>query len=104
MEAGIGNAPISHRLQRRANLSQLPSRSLGKWSYRQDLRPQPLDYRSSALLLSYGRLKKLSGLAEAERIELPRPKGSITVFKTDKHASLAHLLFLKLAPGHGLAP
>jgi hypothetical protein len=30
-------------------------------------------------------------MAEAERIELPRPIKVITVFKTDKHASLAHL-------------
>lgn len=52
MAAGIGNAPISHRFQRRANLSQLPSL---KWSYRKDSHPQPLDYQSNALLLSYGR-------------------------------------------------
>ena len=30
-------------------------------------------------------------MAEAERIELPRPIKVITVFKTDKHASLANL-------------
>jgi len=38
--------------------------------------------------LSYG---TVGMLAEAERIELPRPVKVITVFKTDKHASLASL-------------
>jgi hypothetical protein len=35
-------------------------------------------------------------MAEAERIELPRPIKVITVFKTDKHASLASLLDLSI--------
>ena len=71
--------------------------------------PRSVAYRATALLLSYGTVE----LAEAERIELPRPIKVITVLsclrqalrsglrpernarrravKTDKHASLANL-------------
>ena len=63
-------------------------------------------YRADALLLSYGAEKERneeSDMAEAERIELPRPVRVITVFKTGKHASLASLR-MELAPPHGSAP
>ena len=68
MAAGVGNAPTYRRLQRRANLSQLPS--LLKWPYRRDLHLQPHDYQSSALLLSYGRFEMM---AEGTGLEPAHP-------------------------------
>lgn len=62
MVAGPGNAPGSRRLQRRANLSQLPSQlNLKKWSFRQESHPLPLDYRSSALLIELRKEKDGGG-------------------------------------------
>ncbi len=38
-------------------------------------------------------------MAEAVRIELTRPVKVITVFKTDKHANLAHLRYYEFKIG-----